>query len=205
MPEYTKTTGGYFYKTYKNGKSVRVSKAVYDRNKMAGGQINTIDQHLLTDYWNNKQPSNQGSLVRQPRFKGDLQNKVNPTEINPTEINPTKINPDRKKSISSWFSWGNTRKRQWLTEINNFINKVEGDFDKIGTFLRSTVKRLNDNKNIRKINMLYFIYQIWCDRYKVAMRNLLETRANILYDNEYIKQYYEYTDMSDIIGKHNIL
>jgi hypothetical protein len=32
MPEYIKTTGGYFYKTYKNGKSVRVSKDEYERN-----------------------------------------------------------------------------------------------------------------------------------------------------------------------------
>jgi hypothetical protein len=38
MPEYIKTTGGYFYKTYKNGKSVRVSKDEFDRNnKIVGG------------------------------------------------------------------------------------------------------------------------------------------------------------------------
>lgn len=38
MSEYIKTTGGYFYKTYKNGKSVRVSKDEYNRNnKIVGG------------------------------------------------------------------------------------------------------------------------------------------------------------------------
>ena len=42
MPQYIKTTGGYFYKTYKNGKSVRVSKDEYDRNnKIVGGGFGT--------------------------------------------------------------------------------------------------------------------------------------------------------------------
>ena len=124
MPEYTKTTGGYFYKTYKNGKSVRVSKAVYDRNKMIGGKnIIEINNPLITEEWkNNNQPS---LLVRQPGFKLGLQNKVNPTEVNPTEAIPTKINLPRKKSLSSWFSLGNTQERQWLAEMNKFIKKVD--------------------------------------------------------------------------------
>jgi ankyrin repeat protein len=64
MPQYIKTTGLYFYKTYKNGKSVRVSKDEYDRNnKIIGGGIGKL---LWGGEKNNKKSQNNKNFFSSP-------------------------------------------------------------------------------------------------------------------------------------------
>jgi hypothetical protein len=111
MPEYIKTTGGYFYKTYKNGKSVRVSKDEYDRNnKIVGGGWNPFSWGTTKSTRNNR-----GSLQRQKGFKG-----INPIP-NMRHIQTEEWhNNNNNRGSSSEFKF-NLKPKQ--TIVNNFIQR----------------------------------------------------------------------------------
>jgi hypothetical protein len=111
MPEYIKTTGGYFYKTYKNGKSVRVSKDEYERNnKIVGGGWNPFSRGTTKSTGNNR-----GSLQRQKGFKA-----INPIS-NMRHIQFEEWHNNNNNRGSSSETKFNLKPKQ--TIVNNFIKR----------------------------------------------------------------------------------